>query len=213
MLSNELDVQINGAVEVLRSGGVVAVPTDTLYGLAASASDVEAVKRVYHIKRRLGVKAIPLLIADGCQIGDYAEHVSDIAKRLATAFFPGALTLVLRSNDQVPDEITAGMGTVALRVPDHPVPRAIARQLGGAITGTSANRSGEHSATTAGEVRHQLGTDVDLVVDGGECRGGKASTVVDVTGSSLRVLREGAVLMEELETVLGFKPVRACDKD
>ena len=196
---------IEAAVRLLRNGGVVAIPTDTLYGLAAAASDVEAVKRLYRIKGRPATMAVPLLIADESQLDTYSTCVSHVARRLAREFFPGALTLVLPKSHIVPDVVSGGGDSIALRVPDHPVPRAIVRLLGGAITGTSANRSGASSPTTAQEVRRQLGSDVDMVVDGGECRGGLASTVVDVTDPSPRVLRQGAVSREELEKVLGVE--------
>ena len=196
---------LDAVVRLLRSGGVVAIPTDTLYGLAAAASDVEAVKRLYRIKSRPATMAVPLLIADEGQLDAYSACVPEVARRLAQAFFPGALTLVLPKSDLVPGVVSGGGDTVALRVPDHPVPRAIARLLAGAITGTSANRSGAPSATTAQDVRHQLGSDVDMVLDGGDCRGGLASTVVDVTGPSPRILRQGAVSREALESEIGVR--------
>ncbi len=197
--------QLEAAVRLLRGGGVVAIPTDTLYGLAAAASDVGAVERLYRIKGRPAAMAVPLLIADESQLDTYGSCVSDVARALARAFFPGALTLVLPRSGLVPDAVSGGGDTVALRVPDHPVPRRIVRMLGCAITGTSANRSGAESPTTARDVRRQLGSEVDLIVDGGECRGGVASTVVDVTGASPRILRQGAVSREDMEAVLGVK--------
>lgn len=195
---------MDAAVRLLRRGGVVAIPTDTLYGLAAAASDVEAVKRLFRIKGRPAAMAVPLLIADESQLDAYSAGVSEVARTLARAFFPGALTLVLPRSELVPKVVTGGGDSVALRVPDHPVPRAIIRLLGGAITGTSANRSGAPSATTAQDVKCQLGSDVDMVLDGGECRGGLASTVVDVSGPSPRILRQGAVSREALESELGM---------
>ncbi len=197
--------QLDAAVRLLRNGGVVAIPTDTLYGLTAAASDVGAVKRLYRIKGRPAAMAVPLLIADESQLEVYSSCVPRVARRLARAFFPGALTLVLPKSGLVPDVVSGGGNSVALRVPDHPVPRTIVNRLGGAITGTSANRSGAPSPTTAQEVRRQLGSDVDLVVDGGRCRGGEASTVVDVTGPIPRVLRQGSVAREDLEEALGME--------
>ena len=197
--------QLDAAVHLLRSGGVVAIPTDTLYGLAAAASDVGAVRRLFRIKGRPATMAVPLLIADESQLDAYSACVSKAARKLARAFFPGALTLVVPKGGLVPDVVSGGGDSVALRVPDHPVPREIVRQLGGAITGTSANRSGASSPTTAQDVRSQLGPEVDMIVDGGECRGGVASTVVDVRGPSLKILRQGSVSRGDLEEVLGMQ--------
>ena len=197
--------QLDTAVHLLRGGGVVAIPTDTLYGLTAAASDVGAVKRLYQIKGRPATMAVPLLIADESQLDAYSACVSEAARKLARAFFPGALTLVVPKGGLVLDIVSGGGDSIALRVPDHPVPREIVRQLGGAITGTSANRSGAASPTTAQDVRSQLGAEVDLIVDGGECRGGVASTVVDVTGPLPMILRQGSVSKEELEAALGME--------
>ena len=197
--------QLDAAVHLLRSGGVVAIPTDTLYGLAAAASDVGAVRRLFRIKGRPATMAVPLLIADESQIDAYSACVSEAARKLARAFFPGALTLVVPKGGLVLDVVSGGGDSVALRVPDHPVPREIVRQLDGAITGTSANRSGDASPTTAQDVKRQLGSEVDLIVDGGECRGGVASTVVDVTGPSLKILRQGSVSRGDIEEVLGMQ--------
>ena len=197
--------QLDAAVRLLRNSGVVAIPTDTLYGLAAAASDVEAVKRLFRIKGRPPTMAVPLLIADESQLDAYSACVSEAARNLARAFFPGALTLVVPKGGLVHDVVSGGGDSVALRVPDHPVPREIVRQLGGAITGTSANRSGALSPTTAQDVRIQIGAEVDLIVDGGECRGGVGSTVVDVTGPLPMVLRHGSVSKEELEAALGME--------
>ena len=183
----------------------MAIPTDTLYGLTAAASDVGAVKRLYQIKGRPATMAVPLLIADESQLDAYSACVSEAARKLARAFFPGALTLVVPKGGLVLDVVSGGGDSIALRVPDHPVPREIVRQLGGAITGTSANRSGAASPTTAQDVRSQIGAEVDMIVDGGECRGGVASTVVDVTGPLPMILRQGSVSKEELEAALGME--------
>ena len=197
--------QLDTAVHLLRGGGVVAIPTDTLYGLAAAASDAGAVERLYQIKGRPATMAVPLLIADESQLDAYSACVSEAARKLARAFFPGALTLVVPKGGLVLDVVSGGGDSIALRVPDHPVPREIVRQLGGAITGTSANRSGAASPTTAQDVRSQIGAEVDMIVDGGECRGGVASTVVDVTGPLPMILRHGSVSKEELEAALGME--------
>ena len=135
--------------------------------------------------------------------GDARSWVSDRAMALMERFWPGALTLVLRKTDDVPDIVTAGMETVALRVPDHPVPREIARLLGAPITGTSANLSGRPGLTNAAGVLKEFGDTVDFVLDGGEAEGGVASTIVDMTEDEVRVLREGAISREEILNALG----------
>ncbi len=199
--SEMLQEQVRAAVRVLRSGGVVAIPTDTLYGLAACALDEQAVRRIFRLKGRPEGMALPLLVADAGDLDRYAMDVPEIARALAERFWPGALTLVLRKASIIPDVVTGGKPTVGLRVPDHWVPRAIVRELGAPITGTSANLSGMPGLTTAQAVREQLGGQVDLVVDGGEAPGGVPSTVLDVTASPPRVLRQGAVPAAEIAAV------------
>jgi L-threonylcarbamoyladenylate synthase len=195
---------VDVAVGHLKRGGVVAIPTDTLYGLAASAVDPEAVARVFEIKGRPAGMAMPVLLADAEDIELYASDISEVAHELARLFWPGPLSLVLRRSAALPDAATAGQDTVALRVPDHPVPRAIARRLGAPITGTSANPSGRPPATTAAAVQEQLGDAVDLVVDAGESPIGEGSTVLDATGPTLVVLRAGAVSIADISKSTGM---------
>ena len=185
----------------------MAVPTDTLYGLAASALHDGAVRRLFLIKERPESMALPLLLADAADIAEYTVEVPDLAWRLAETFFPGPLTLVLLKNSRVPDAVTGGLPTVAVRVPDHWVPRTIARELGMAITGTSANRSGGPGPATAEEVRRQLGDEVDVIVDAGKCWGGVASTVLDVSRLPPRIIRHGAVSREQIEEVCGHQVI------
>lgn len=203
-LDLSLSAQVDIAVSHLSRGGVVAIPTDTLYGLAASAVDPEAVARVFGIKGRPGGMAMPVLLADPQDLDLYATDLSEVARELANRFWPGPLSLVLKRSEAMPDAATAGRDTVALRVPDHPVPRAIARRLGAPITGTSANPSGQPAATTAAKVREQLGNAVDLVVDAGESPIGESSTILDVTGPSLVALRVGAVSVADISDATGL---------
>ncbi len=195
---------IDAAVRLLKQGGVVAVPTDTLYGLAASASDPAAVERVFRIKRRSADMALPLLLADLGDIVVCAVEVTAVAWGLAHHFWPGPLTLVVRRAPGIPDIVSGGMDTVAVRVPDHPVPRAVVRSLGAPITGTSANRSGGPAPTSAGAVLDQLGEEVDYVIDAGVCPVGVPSTVLDVTGAAPVLLRAGAVDRDRIEGVIGM---------
>jgi len=193
--------QIEAAISVLKKGGVVAFPTDTVYGLGAAANLPQAIEKIYQVKQRAHDKALPLLLEDLSQIDDVAHHVSETAWLLARAFLPGALTLVLPKSDYVPDTISGGGQTVAVRVPAHPVPLTLINGLGTPIVGTSANISGHPSPLTADEVRAQFGNKIDLIIDGGRCPGDKESTVVDVTGEVPVLLREGAIPREELEKV------------
>ena len=186
----------------LKGGGVAAIPTDTIYGLAACAFDESGVMRVYELKGRPDGMALPLLLSEPKDARQCAVDVPDEAWALMERFWPGALTLVLRKTDEVPDIVTAGMDTVALRVPDHPVPREIARLLGAPITGTSANLSGRPGLTNAASVRQEFGDAIDFVLDGGESHGGVASTIVDMTRDEVRVLREGAVSRKQIEALL-----------
>jgi len=198
----DIQEQIERGLSILKQGGLVAFPTDTVYGLGAWANLHQAVARVYRVKGRPQNMALPLLLADTSQISDVAESVSQITWLLAHNFLPGALTLVLPKSNSVPDIITAGGNTVAVRIPAHPVPVALAEDLG-PIVGTSANLSGKPSTLTAEEVYSQFGDKIDLVIDGGRCPGGRESTIVDVTGEIPKVLREGAISGEELKKVCG----------
>ena len=195
--------QVSEGVAVLRRGGIVAFPTDTVYGLGACSYLHRAVERIYTVKERPLGMALPLLLSSTLQISEVAEPVPPVAWLLVDRFLPGALTLVLHKSSSVPGIVTAGGITVAVRVPAHPVPVALALGLGAPISGTSANLSGKPSALTAEEVYSQFGDKIDLVIDGGQCPGGRESTIVDVTGEVPVVLREGAIDFSELKEVCG----------
>jgi len=199
--SSDTKQLIKKGISILKQGGIVAFPTDTVYGLGACANNIQAVERVYQVKKRPCNMALPLLLADIAQISEVAYPVPEIAWLLARSFLPGALTLVLHKSSSVPDIVTAGGKTVAVRVPDHPIPLTLIKGVGVPIVGTSANLSGQPSALTANKVYAQFGDKIDLIIDGGRCPGGKESTIVDVTGEKPVVLREGAVSREELEKV------------
>ena len=201
--SSDIQHQMELGVSILKQGGLVAFPTDTVYGLGASANISQAVEQIYRVKERPLNMALPLLLADISQISEVAEPVPPIAWLLANKFLPGALTIVLPRSKLIPDIITAGGVTVAVRIPAHPVPVALVRGLGTPIVGTSANLSGKPSALTADEVYSQFGDKVDLVIDGGKCPGGRESTIIDVTGEVAIILREGAISGEELRQVCG----------
>ena len=197
--------QIETAINTLRDGGVVAIPTDTLYGLAACAFDETAVARVFELKGRPAGMALPLLLADAEDAHRCAVDLPPAFGRLAARFWPGALTLIARKSDAVPYAVTAGMDTVGLRVPDHPLARSVARLLGAPITGTSANRSRMPGLTTAQAVRDEFGDAIGFVLDGGDAPGGVASTVLDLSGDTPRILRQGAVGRDAIEAVCGLR--------
>jgi len=192
-LTQVIKAQIETAADILRRGGLAAYPTDTVYGLGARGDDAAAVRRIFELKARPLDQALPLLIGDLSQLTMVARAVSPLAERLIARFWPGALTLVLLKNQALPDAVTGGGDTVAVRLPGHPVPRALATSLGVPVVGTSANLTGMPSALTAGEVEDQLGDRVDIIIDGGHVTGGVESTVLDLTGAVPCILREGAV--------------------
>jgi L-threonylcarbamoyladenylate synthase len=190
------------AVEVLRGGGVVALPTDTVYGLVAVAADVAAVQRVYEIKARDRAQPLPLFVASVEQ-AELIGEMNEPARALAAKFWPGALTIVLRKKPAYATRAVAGGDTVAVRAPDDPFLREAAAQLG-PLTGTSANIAGREECRTAAEVRAQLGDAVDLIVDAPVAAPGKPSTIVDCSEpGAVRVLREGAVSGDAVAQVVG----------
>ncbi|MFB7982881.1 L-threonylcarbamoyladenylate synthase [Streptomyces vinaceus] len=197
---------IETAAEVLRAGGLVALPTETVYGLGANAEDPAAVARIFQAKGRPPSHPLIVHIAAAEHLDDWVETVPATARLLAEHFWPGPLTLVLRRGHRVPLEATGGLETVAVRVPDHPVALALLSAFGGGVTAPSANRFGSVSPTTAAHVRAELGDAVDFVLDGGACEVGVESTIVDVTGDIPSILRPGGVTREDLEAVLG-RPV------
>lgn len=193
---------IDEATRLVLGGGLVAFPTDTFYGLGVDPFNEAALERLFAVKGRSAGAPVPLLLADAGGIAAVARGpVPPGALRLAEAFWPGALTLVVLKASRLPDAVSAGRDTVGVRVPDHPAPRAIARAAGRPVTGTSANRSGHPPLKRAEEVAAELGDAVDLIVPG-EC-GGHAtpSTVVDFTRGRPTVVREGAVPLAEIQRV------------
>lgn len=180
------------AAAVLAAGGLVILPTDTVYGVAADPWRPGAVQALYDAKQRPPDRAIPILLADPEHIETVAERISDAARRLAEVFWPGPLTLVVPRRPGVP-EIVSSLPTIGVRIPDHAETRAVIRACGGALAVTSANLSDEPPALTATAAAVALGDAVALVLDGGTCPGGTPSTVVDVTGDEPRILRPGPI--------------------
>jgi L-threonylcarbamoyladenylate synthase len=190
------------AVTTLRAGGVVAIPTDTVYGIAVALDASGGIERLFQVKRRPPDKGIVLLLDDASQAGSIGV-MGPAATALADAFWPGGLTVVVaqRPDVELPPVLTGGGGTIGLRVPDHATPRTLAQGVGPLPT-TSANVSGLPEARDAAEILDQLGDGVELILDGGAARGGPASTVVDCSGERPVVLRDGAIPAERLVAVL-----------
>jgi len=186
---------------VLKKDGVVAYPTDTVYGLGAAMNNLKAVERIFEVKGRPKGMALPLLVADREQIKKIAVNIPETAWQLIDKFMPGGLTIILQKADTVADIITAGNKTIGVRIPDHPVPIALIKGLGQPIVGTSANLSGQPSALTAEEVARQIGGSVDMIINGGRSPGGVESTVVNLSGTKPVILRAGAISPEQIKLI------------
>jgi len=196
------------AVQVLRDGGIVALPTDTVYGIAVSLTTPGGVERLFQVKRRPPDRAVMLLLDDAAQ-ADAAGRITPAATALIAACWPGGLTVVVPQLPDVrwPAMLTGGAATIGLRVPDHDAPRALAREVGPLPT-TSANVSGVPEATDAAGILEQLGDGIDLVLDGGPAHGGPASTIVDCSSEQPRILRVGAVPEAAVVEILGAAGIR-----
>ena len=194
--------EIEKAVSVLRDGGVIAMPTDTLYALTVRARDAAAVRRVFEIKGRNDGKPMPLFVSDLAMARRFGEF-DETASRLAERFWPGALTVVVRRAPGFESEALAGGDTVALRAPANAIALAVIEGAGEPVTGTSANLSGGPDPVSADEVRRQIGEKLDLILHAGPAGGGVASTIVDCTGDAPVILREGALSRAEIFDALG----------
>jgi len=191
------------AVQLLRAGQVIAFPTDTVYGVGADGFDERAIEQLFVVKERERGKAIPYLLADTADLAKVVREMPRAAQILAEKFWPGGLTLVVPASPRVPKILMAGGDTVAVRVPNHPTPRALIATLGVPLAATSANISGGPDPANAQEVLAQLNGRLPLVLDGGATRGNVPSSVVDVTSDPPKVLRVGVIAVEEIERVLG----------
>ncbi len=194
---------IRRAGEILRRGGLVAFPTETVYGLGANALDETAAARIYEAKGRPSDNPLIVHIADWEAVRKIAADIPGEARLLADAFWPGPLTMILRKSDAVPPATTGGLSTVAVRLPDHPVARALIRAGGGYIAAPSANTSGRPSPTKAEHVARDMDGVIDMIIDGGDVEIGLESTIVDLTEGTPTILRPGYISREMLEGVLG----------
>jgi L-threonylcarbamoyladenylate synthase len=197
---------IQEAAKWIRAGGVVALPTDTLYGLAADPFLPDAVARVFLAKGRAAERALPLIAADAEQVAAHLGALSPTAARLAERFWPGPLTLLVAAPRGLAREVTGGTGRVGVRVPANDVARAICRAANRPVTATSANVSGEAATADPDRVERTLGDRIDLLIDAGPARGGAASTIVDATSGDATLVRAGAVSWEEILTWLNTGP-------
>jgi L-threonylcarbamoyladenylate synthase len=206
-MTPELERAIDGAVRLLEAGGLVAFPTETVYGLGADASNPAAVARIFAAKGRPAAHPLIVHLASAAQVSNWARDFPESARRLAAAFWPGPLTLVLPRAAGVIDAVTGGQDTVALRVPSHPVAQALLARFGRGVAAPSANRHGRVSPTCAAHVRDELGEHFGLVLDGGDCEVGLESTIVACEAGRVSLLRPGRITLADLERVVG--PVQA----
>jgi L-threonylcarbamoyladenylate synthase len=197
--------EVQRAAEILKRGGLVAFPTETVYGLGADASSKEAVARLYAAKRRPADHPVIVHFASTRAAFEWAREIPQAARTLAERFWPGPLTMILKRAASAGDFVTGGQDTVGLRVPRHPVAQQLLQAFGGGIAAPSANRFGQVSPTTAAHVREDLGKDVDLVLDGGPSEVGIESTIVDLSGAQPVLLRPGQISAAALEEALGAR--------
>ena len=205
----EVEEKISAAAKILREGGLVGIPTETVYGLGANGLDSEAVKRIFKAKGRPQDNPLILHLSGAQWLPRYCADIPPIAYVLARKFWPGPLTMILKRKPIVPDETTAGLDTVGVRCPNHPVTLAIIREAGVPIAAPSANASGRPSCTSAQDVLEDMDGKIDGVVDGGSCSVGVESTILDLTVTPPRLLRPGGLSLEALEQLIGHIDVDA----
>ena len=199
----EIEDKISAAAKILREGGLVGIPTETVYGLGADGTNTASVRRIFEVKGRPQDNPLILHVTGAQWLPRYCAQIPPVAYTLARKFWPGPLTMILKRQPAVPDETTAGLDTVGVRCPNHPVTLAIIREAGLAIAAPSANTSGRPSCTTAQDVMEDVGGRVDMIVDGGPCTVGVESTVLDLTCTPPRLLRPGGLPVEDIERLIG----------
>jgi len=200
--SPQLDKKISRGAEVLRGGGIVAYPTDTVYGLGADINNEDAVKKVFAAKARPLNMPMPVLIASAADAAALVEDQPDVAQVLMDKFWPGGLTIIFKRNASLKSLALAGSGKIGLRVPGQALTRKLIELTGSPIAGTSANLHDKPAALTAAQVKSQLGTSVDYILDGGACPGGVESTIIDVTVNPPAIVRQGIVPLEAINAII-----------
>lgn len=208
---------IKKAAEIIKKGGLVAFPTETVYGLGANGLDAKAAAGIYKAKGRPSDNPMILHISELSELQEITDHISDNAIKMAEAFWPGPLTMIFQRNDKVPDVTTGGLDTVGVRMPSDPTARALIKESGVPIAAPSANLSGKPSPTKASHVAHDMDGRIDAIIYGGDCAVGIESTVVSVKDDEIVILRPGKITAADMEAVTGLKvsvdPAIALDKD
>jgi len=193
------------AVETLKSGGLVGLPTETVYGLAADAGNEDALRKIFLAKKRPIDHPVIVHIAEISQLDRWTKNIPDDALKLAKAFWPGSLTLILQKADKVSKIVTGGQDTIGVRIPNHPITLEILKKFSGGVAAPSANRFGHISPTTALAVKEELGEVIDLIVDGGQCKVGVESTIIDLSSNEPVILRPGMITQDQIERILNKK--------
>jgi L-threonylcarbamoyladenylate synthase len=201
------------AAEIIRGGGIVAFPTETVYGLGANGYNPLAVARIFEVKRRPSFDPLILHVADPADVRKLVKEIPSSAKKLIERFWPGPVTVVLLKEENIPDIVTAGLPSIAVRMPDHPMALSLIKESKCPIAAPSANPFGYLSPTTAEHVREQLGDQVDLILDGGPCTVGVESTIVSFLDGKPKLLRPGGVSLEEIESAIGEVEIRPVKED
>ena len=189
------------AIEIMKTGGVIAYPTETFYGLGVDALSSNAIKKIYSIKKRELSQPLLILIPHSDLLPEYADNISDVAWKLIDQFWPGPLTIIFSASPHLPPLLCARTQKIAIRISSHPIARALTEGFNGPITSTSANITGLTSPATPKEVSFQLGNNLDMIIDGGPTSGGKPSTIVDLTTSPPQLVREGIIPFSEIQCV------------
>jgi L-threonylcarbamoyladenylate synthase len=198
---------VGRAAALLRAGELVAFPTETVYGLGADASNALAIAKIFAAKGRPADHPLIVHVPDASHLGRWATDIPEVAGKLADAFWPGPLTLILKRHPSVLDAVTGGQDTVGLRVPNHPLALQLLREFNGGVAAPSANRFGRVSPTTAAHVHEELGGAVSMVLDGGPCAVGIESTILDLSAGTPRILRPGMLDAQAISKVLGYAPL------
>ncbi|MDR3492848.1 MAG: L-threonylcarbamoyladenylate synthase [Gammaproteobacteria bacterium] len=201
------------AVEILRKGGLIALPTETVYGLGADASNPEALLKIFTVKQRPIDHPLIVHLADIEQLPEWVSEIPDFAMQLGLALWPGPMTLIFKKAPHVSDLITGKQDTIAVRVPAHPIAEALLRAFGGGVAAPSANLFGRLSPTTAAAVREELGDQVDFILDGGQCEVGVESTIIDVSRGYPVILRPGMITAHQIESILNEEIITALRKN